>query len=117
MKDKKILIVDDSKSMVEILRDMLGRAGYHNISTANNGIEALQVIEKEQPALVLLDIIMSGKNGMDVLMEIGRTTPVIVISAVGQDDIIAQAKKLGAADYLVKPINESDLIHFIEKYH
>ncbi len=116
MKDKKILIVDDSKSMVEILRDMLSRAGYKNIVTAQSGDEALEITKKESPALVLLDIIMAGTNGMDVLLEIGRSTPVIVLSAIGQDDIIAQAKNLGAVDYLVKPINEADLVRFVEKY-
>lgn len=103
--------------MVEILRDMLSRGGYTNILSANNGNDAIEMVKKESPALVILDIIMAGKNGMDVLLEIGRTTSVIVISAVGQDDIIAQARKLGAVDYLVKPVDEAELLRFVEKYH
>ena len=102
--------------MVEIVRDMLSRAGYKNIITAHSGDEAIEMVKKESPSLILLDIIMAGKNGMDVLREIGRNTPVIMLSAIVQDDIIAQAKKLGAVDYLVKPVSEADLVRFVEKY-
>lgn len=117
MKDKKILIVDDSRSMQGILRDMLEKEGYTNILTASSGDEALEAVQKEVPAIVFLDIIMAGKNGMDVLRVIGKTTPVVVISAVGQDAIIDEAKKLGAVDYLVKPINATDLIRIVAQYH
>jgi len=116
MKDIKILIIDDSKSMLEIFSDMLSRGGYSHVLVANGGDEGIAIAKKESPSIVLLDIIMAGKNGMDVLTEIGRTTKVIIISAIGQDNMIEQAKKLGAVDYLVKPVEESDLVRMLEKY-
>ncbi len=116
MKDKKILIVDDSRSMQSILRDMLEKDGYTNIFVASSGSEAVDIAKRETPALILLDIIMAGTNGMEVLRTLGQTLPIIVVSAIGQDPIIAEAKKLGAVDYLVKPVSAGELARQVQKH-
>lgn len=110
MKDDKILIVDDSRSMCAILEDMLRNGGYNRITSVHNGDDALVEYERLKPALVLLDIIMPGQNGMDVLKELGGKTKVIILSAVGQDSIVKEAKKFGAKDYLVKPLEASEVL-------
>lgn len=99
----KILIVDDSQFMRKILKDILSPEGYE-VLEAGNGKEALEKFEAEKPDLVLLDIIMPELDGIGVLQKIGRGTKVIVISAVGQDKMVDEAKRLGALDYIVKPI-------------
>lgn len=114
MRTEKILIVDDSKTTGVILEEVLREDGFTNIIRASSGEEALATYTKEQPDLVLLDIIMPEMNGMDVLKQLDKKAKVIIVSAVGQDSIIKQAKELGALDYIVKP---ADKIEVLEKVH
>jgi two-component system, chemotaxis family, chemotaxis protein CheY len=116
MKEHKILLVDDSHSMQEIVASMIEEAGYQNIRKAESGDEALTLLQLWSPDLVILDIIMEGTNGMDVLTKIGKTTKVVIVSAIGQDPIIAQARSLGAIDYLVKPVTQEDITHMLHKH-
>jgi two-component system chemotaxis response regulator CheY len=102
---QKILIVDDSAFMRTVLKNILENVGCKNFIEAANGNEAIEKISSEKPDLVLMDIIMPEKGGMDVLKEIGTSTKVIMISAVGQEKIIEEAMKLGAKGYLVKPFD------------
>jgi two-component system chemotaxis response regulator CheY len=110
MKDKKILIVDDSKTTCVILEDILREDGFENIIHVSSGQEALMTYVKEQPDLVLLDIIMPEMNGMDVLKQLDKNAKVIIVSAIGQDSVIKQAKELGALDYLIKPLDKEEVI-------
>ena len=110
MKEKNILIVDDSKTMCGILENILNEAGYTNITAVYSGADAIAAYKKNAPDLVLLDIIMPETNGMEVLREIGGDKKVIVLSAIGQESIIAEAKALGAIDYLVKPIERKEML-------
>lgn len=110
MKNKKILIVDDSKTTCVILEDILREEGFTNIIHASGGEEALATYAKEQPDLVLLDIIMPEMNGMEVLKQLDKKAKVIIVSAIGQDSVIAQAKELGALDYIIKPIDKKEML-------
>lgn len=102
----KILIVEDDPFLSSIASVRLKQEGY-NVSVATDGAQALSLIEKEIPDLVLLDIVMPGINGFDVLKAIKadeRYTKVSVImfSNLGQEHEIEDSKKLGADDFLVK---------------
>lgn len=110
MDNKKILIVDDSRTMCGILKDILCDAGFKDVLEAQSGEEALALYKEEHPDLVLLDIIMPELNGMDVLKEIGTDAKVIILSAVGQESVIAQAKELGALDYIIKPVEKEEVL-------
>lgn len=110
MKEQKILIVDDSKTTRIILEDILREDGFTNIIHASNGEDALSIYTKEEPSLVLLDIIMPEMNGMDVLKQLSGKVKVIIVSAIGQDSIIKQAKELGALNYLIKPLDKAEVI-------
>jgi len=106
-KTKKILIVDDAEFMRQVIRGVVEPEGY-NIIEAQDGKEALEKINTENPDLVLLDIIMPEVDGIGVLKEIAGKTNVIVVSAVGQEAMINEAKRLGALDYIVKPFDAEE---------
>lgn len=116
---KKILIADDSLFMRKMLKDTLSKK--YEIVEAESGAKALAQYGKEKPDLVLLDIIMpeGEEEGLRVLQEIRKTNPkacVVMITAVGQDMIIEECKKLGARDHIVKPFDEKQVAEMVEKY-
>ncbi len=116
---KKILIADDSLFMRRILKDIL--SDKYKIVEAATGSEAEQQFKEEKPDLILLDIIMpeGEEEGIRVLQRIGKSNPktkVIMISAVGQDSIIVECKKLGAVDFIVKPFDREEVINTVQKY-
>lgn len=105
-KNTKILIADDSAFMRKILRGFLEGMGFSQFVECEDGKDCVEKYEAEKPGLVLLDIIMPEMGGLDVLKKIGRSAKVLVISAVGQDKMINEAKQLGAAGYIVKPFDK-----------
>lgn len=115
----KILIADDSLFMRRILKDILSE--HYEIVEAKSGAKALEQFEKENPDLVLLDIIMpeGEEEGVMVLRSIIEKNPeaqVVMITAVGQDAIIDRCRKLGAKDYIVKPFDTKLVTETAEKY-
>ena len=111
----KILIADDSAFMRKVLMDILKEEGFSQFVECASGKECLEKIEVEHPDLTLLDIIMPETDGLEVLKKIGGKMSVIVISAVGQDAMIADAKTNGAKGYLVKPFDRKQVIAEISK--
>ncbi len=114
-KDSKILLVDDSAFMRNVLKNILQGAGYSNFVEAGDGNEAVEKFKSESPELVLLDIIMPVKGGVEVLEEIGKDAKVVVISAVGQDAVIEESKSKGAIGYIVKPFDNDQVIAEVKK--
>ena len=101
-----ILVVDDEPSIVQSLSGLLLDEGFE-VMTAGNGYEALQQIESNAPDLVLLDIWMPGLDGIETLKEIKKTSPrihVIMITGHGTIETAVQATKLGAFDFIEKPL-------------
>lgn len=103
---KKILIVEDDKFLRELISRKLQREGY-NISEAIDGEEGERKIKEEKPDLVLLDLILPGMDGFEVLSRIKQdpevaSIPIIILSNLGQKEEIEKGLKLGAVDYLVK---------------
>ncbi len=102
-----ILIVDDEPSILQSLEGLLTDEGFE-VSTASNGYEALQHIESEAPDLVLLDIWMPGIDGIETLKEIKKSSPhiqVIMITGHGTIETAVQSTKLGAFDFIEKPLS------------
>lgn len=113
----KILIVDDDRHMVKLLRTFLEGAGY-DTSVATNGEEALKSIEKETPPVVLLDYIMPGMSGADVLGEIKKRhegVDVIVVTGHGSEKVAVEMMRLGASDYLQKPFTKEELLGTVDR--
>jgi two-component system nitrogen regulation response regulator NtrX len=107
-----ILIVDDEPTILQSLSGLLTDEGFEVI-TANNGYEALKIIDAEAPDLVLLDIWMPGIDGIETLKEIKKSTaalPVIIITGHGNVETAVKATKLGAFDLIEKPLNIDKVI-------
>lgn len=107
-----ILIVDDEASILKALSDILSDEGFETI-TVSNGYEALKTIESESPDLVLLDIWMPGIDGIDTLKEIKKTfptIPVIMITGHGTIETAVNATKIGAFDFIEKPLSIDKVI-------
>ncbi len=103
---KKILIIEDDRFLRELMSKKLTGEGYQ-ISGATDGEEGIRSVKSEKPDLVLLDLILPGIDGFEVLTRIKQeaeiaATPVIVLSNLGQKEDIERGLKLGAADYLIK---------------
>lgn len=106
-----ILVVDDEPEIVELLMEFLERRGYR-VKTATNGEDALALVKKEPPDLMLLDIYMPGMNGVDVLRRLkAQQSPVgvIMLTASQEELLLQEALKLGAFDVLSKPVNLDEI--------
>jgi DNA-binding response OmpR family regulator len=102
----RVLVVDDEPGIVAALREALAYWGYA-VSTAQDGLQALDQVKAAQPHVVILDINMPGMDGMDVLRHLRTFDPevgVIMVSAQGDEETRQTALTLGAADYLRKPM-------------
>lgn len=110
-----ILIADDSEFMRMILKDII-KAAWPDaaLSEVSNGQEALAAYQALHPDLILMDVMMPQKTGLDALKEMGPEAWVIIISAAGQDNIIDEAKKLGARDFIVKPFEAEKVVQTIK---
>jgi two-component system, NtrC family, response regulator AtoC len=117
MSKRSILVVDDDASVRSYLSAFLTSCGYE-IECAESGDQAVaRVAGGFTPSLIMLDIVMPGINGIEVLESMKKTnpsTPVIILSAVGQTKTVVDAMKMGAADFLVKPFEEQELELAIE---
>jgi len=114
---KPILIVDDEPIVRESLRDWLEDAGY-KVVTAETGEQALELISEKDFSVVILDIRLPGRTGIAVLKEVKDKKPdikAIIITAYPTSDLTAEALKLGAIDYLVKPIAPDDLERLVRE--
>lgn len=117
---KKILIVDDNDDIVTTYRVVLDRMGYE-VAVARNGIECLEMIGEVEPDLVLLDVLLPGLSGSEVCRSIkdtARTTdiPVIAITASVSGETRKRMSEVGADDFLLKPIDVSDINRVIKRF-
>jgi len=111
---QKILVVDDMPVNVKLLADLLRVKGY-TVVTAASGAEALVKVEKEQPGLVLLDVMMPGMSGYDVCRKIRENPatamlPVVMVTALDPAQERVKGIEAGADDFLTKPINQPELL-------
>lgn len=118
MSHYKILVVDDEAFIREMLQRGLSQTGGYTVDVAQNGQEAIEKVEKETFDLVLTDLMMPEVNGMDLLKIIKGTRPelpVIMMTAYGSIDNAVEAMKIGANDYITKPVDFQDLLFRISK--
>lgn len=113
---QKILVADDSTFMRKILVEILHEAGYTETIEAENGAVALEKIKNDSPALVLLDIIMPEIDGLEVVKKAGKNQKIIIISAIGQEGVIAEAKGYGALGFIIKPFDKEKVLEEIKKH-
>ena len=114
-----VLLVDDEREFVDVLAQRLEVRGF-KVSTAFSGDEAIAKMNEQAPDVVVLDVVMPGRNGIDTLQEIKRLAPlveVIMLSGHSTVQTAIDGMKLGAFDYLVKPTDTSDLVEKITQAH
>ncbi len=112
----KILIIDDERMILSLTAMVLQHRGFEAF-TAENAIDGYAIIEREQPAVVLLDYMMPVVNGLTALREIRQRFPstyVIMFTGKGSEEIAVELMKAGAADYLLKPFSNANLVERIE---
>ena len=117
---QKILVVDDSKTELFFLSDLLGKRGYA-VRTAENGEEALRRLGEDKPDLILMDVVMPGQNGFQLTRSITRDprfaqVPVIMCTSKNQETDKVWGMRQGARDYIVKPVNGDELIAKIKAF-
>ena len=107
---RRILAVDDDPQALRYVRDALSKAGYLPIVTGDPE-DVPRLVEEEKPHLVLLDLMLPGASGIELMQSIleRADVPVIFLSAYGQDDVVARAFDMGASDYVVKPFSATEL--------
>lgn len=115
---QKILIVEDDQMMLSLLQFKLQREGFETI-VVQDGNEAIAKIEQDAPDLIVTDIMMPFLNGMELTSkirnELSLKTPIIIISSAGQEDMVMQAFKLGADNFITKPFSPNELVMRIRK--
>jgi two-component system, NtrC family, response regulator HydG len=112
-----VLVVDDDHDMVAALSDMLRRAGYRPLS-AHSGHEAVAIVERESPDVLISDLRMAGMSGHGLQAELKRIAPdlpVIIITAFGSIQTAVESMKLGAFDYITKPFSNSELLLLVSR--
>jgi len=115
----KVLIVDDSKFMRLILKNILIKGDKHSIiGEAENGVEALNKYKELKPDVVTMDIIMPIETGLTAvrkMIEYDKQAKIIMVSAMGQENIVEEAMQLGAKGFVVKPVKPELLMEMIDK--
>jgi CheY-like chemotaxis protein len=115
-----ILVVDDSVSESKLIRKVLEDAG-HSVSTAASGEEALTVVAKSRPELIILDVVMPGKSGFEVCRAIKKSRetadiPVILLTSKSRDSDRFWGMRQGASEYLTKPVEPAQLLGTVKKF-
>lgn len=114
----EIIITDDSAVFRSTLRKILEDEGHIILAEASNADEALKLLTSHKPDLLILDLLMPGKSGLDVLKEIGQTKKeqkVLVVTAVNQKSVNDEAKRLGAKAVLYKPFDSTEVAEMVKK--
>ncbi len=117
---QKILLVDDSKTELHVLSELLTKKGYQ-VRTAENGEEAMRRLQEDKPDLILMDVVMPGQNGFQLTRAITRdpafaSVPVIICTSKNQETDRVWGMRQGARDYVVKPVNPDELLSKIKAF-
>jgi len=117
---QKILLVDDSKTELHYMTDLLTRRGFQ-VRTAENGEDAMRRLGEDKPDLILMDVVMPGQNGFQLTRAITRDVrfsgvPVIMCTSKNQQTDMVWGMRQGARDYIVKPVDADELMAKIKAF-
>ncbi len=115
---KTLLIADDAIIIREMIKDAVGPAGWEVVGEAANGQEAAQLYAEYEPDVMTLDLVMPEYDGLYALAHIKEQDPdarIVVVSALDQKNVLKDAFKLGASDFIVKPFEKGNLLETLEK--
>lgn len=114
----KVLIVDDSQVMREMIGDILKTQGFEVVGEATDGQEALEKYKELNPDIVTMDVVMPKEHGIDAVKKIialDKEARIIIISGLYQKTLVMEALDAGALDYVIKPFDPSELIETVKK--
>lgn len=115
----KVLIVDDDQMMISLISFRLKKEGFE-VSSAENGLEAIELLEKTAPDIIVSDILMPIMSGLEFVDHIRNQMklqiPIIMISTSGHEKTVLEAFDLGANDFITKPFSPSELVVRLRKY-
>ena len=114
----RLMIVDDSVFIYEEMKHMLANSEFEIVGYAKSGEDAIELYEKILPDVVTMDIIMPGLDGLETAKQILARWPearIIMVSSLAYDETMEDAKKIGAIDFLFKPIEESQIRDLLSK--
>jgi two-component system, chemotaxis family, chemotaxis protein CheY len=115
---KTVLIVDDIPFVRKTLAEIFTQAHYQVVGEATDGLEAIKQYQKLRPDLVTMDIVMPEMSGIEATRKINRINPlakVVIISAMGQEQLVMEAINVGAVDYILKPFTAQEVIKTAER--
>ena len=114
-----ILVAEDDMIMLKTIEYRLKKDG-HNVIVSHDGREALEEIERSSPDLIITDIMMPFSSGLEIISAAkkknGKKISVIVLSAMGQENVVLEAFQLGADDYITKPFSPNELSMRVKRY-
>ena len=114
----RILVVDDAAFMRMTIQQILESNNHTMVAEAENGVQAIEKFMETKPDVVILDISMPEMNGIETLKRLKILEPeakIIICSAIGYQDLLAQAIECGAAEFILKPFEKEQLVKAIEK--
>ncbi|MEP2641407.1 response regulator [Roseobacter sp.] len=111
---KRVLLVEDEANIIEAIRFLLSREGWH-VDTHSDGADAMSVIRDRKPDLVILDVMLPGKSGFDILEDLRKDdatadTPVLMLTARGQSRDREMAEKAGVSRFMTKPFSNTEVL-------
>jgi len=114
-----ILVAEDEIIMLKTIELRLKKDG-HNVITCQDGREAMKKFEEFLPDLIITDMMMPFLSGLEIISEVkkrgGKKIPIIVLSAMGQENVVLEAFQLGADDYITKPFSPNELSVRVKRY-
>ena len=115
---KRVLIADDASFMRQMIRDIIEPEGYEVVGEASDGVEVVDKFRKLRPDLVMMDIVMPKRSGIDAVRTIrsedGAAT-IVMCSALGQETLVMEAIQAGAKDFIVKPFKPDAVLTTLSK--
>lgn len=111
---KKVIIADDTEFFRTALKDILSTGGYDVVGEAANGAEALEMARALKPDLVILDVVMPIKNGLETAREISALKlplKIVMCTSLGYEPIVEEAIRSGASGYIIKPLSEAKVLN------
>jgi two-component system chemotaxis response regulator CheY len=114
----RVLIADDASFMRQMIRDIIDSEGYEVVGEATDGMEVVDKYKELHPDVVMMDIVMPKRSGIDAvkaIMEIAPKANVVMCSALGQETLVMEAIQAGAKDFIVKPFKPEAVLATLKK--
>lgn len=116
---KTVIVIEDERNIIEAISFILSRDGW-DVATHSNGHDAVDAVRARRPDIVILDVMLPGKSGFDILTEIRGDaelcdTPVLMLTARGQEKDREMAERAGASAYMTKPFSNSEVLDAVRQ--